>query len=211
MPLRIDLPFVIKVCGITNEEDAMIAINAGANALGFNLYRRSPRYVSAGVARRISDSVPGDYLRVGIFVNPTVDEVTAAVNEAALDVIQLHGNECPTLSDFCVWKAVDPNTELRTYSSAQAFLFDTPTDAFGGSGKIFDWKLAARSGVRTLIAGGLDSSNVAEAIATALPWGVDACSRLESSPGMKDPHKVRDFVSAARAAFQTHVQQEISI
>jgi phosphoribosylanthranilate isomerase len=211
MQSRIDVPFVIKVCGITNEEDAMTAINAGANALGFNFYRRSPRYVSAEVARRIVESVPGDYLRVGIFVSPAVDEVTSAVNAAALDVVQLHGNECPTFPDLCVWKAVEPNAELARYFPAQAYLFDTPSEAFGGSGKIFDWKLAARSGVRTLIAGGLDFSNVAEAIATASPWGVDACSRLELSAGIKDPRKVREFVSAAREAFHVHSQQKVLI
>jgi phosphoribosylanthranilate isomerase len=200
-----DLPFVIKVCGITNEEDARIAVEAGANALGFNFHEKSPRYVTVGQARKIIDAAPGDYLKVGIFVNPALDEITAA----SMDVVQLYGEWRPEFEGLIVWKATTPN-ETERFCDAEAYLMDTPNAAFGGSGKMFDWMLArGRHGV--IVAGGLDGSNVAQAIAAAKPWGVDACSRLESRPGKKDPKKVADFVRAAREAFRIHVQEEVSL
>jgi phosphoribosylanthranilate isomerase len=200
-----DLPFVIKVCGITNEEDARIAVEAGANALGFNFYEKSPRYVTVGQARKIVDAAPGDYLKVGIFVNPALEVITAA----SMDVVQLYGEWRPEFDGLTVWKATTPN-ETERFCGAEAYLMDTPNAAFGGSGKMFDWMLArGRHGV--IVAGGLDGSNVAQAIAAAKPWGVDACSRLESRPGKKDPKKVADFVRAAREAFRIHVQEEVSL
>lgn len=205
-----DLPFIIKICGITNEEDARVAIDAGANALGFNFYAKSPRYISFTRAKEIMDAVPGEYLRVGIFVNPSEDDVLQALNYAPLDVLQLHGDDCPRLISHCVWKALAPDQDEAAYS-ADAYLLDTPSEAFGGSGKIFDWRLAMARSYRILIAGGLDGSNVAEAIGTALPWGVDACSGLELRPGKKDAQKIVQFVASARQGFLTHMQQEISL
>jgi phosphoribosylanthranilate isomerase len=200
-----DLPFVIKVCGITNEEDARIAVEAGANALGFNFYEKSPRYVTVGQARKIIDAAPGDYLKVGIFVSAALEVITAA----SMDVVQLYGEWRPEFDGLTVWKATTPN-ETERFCDAEAYLMDTPNAAFGGSGKMFDWMLArGRHGV--IVAGGLDGSNVAQAIAAAKPWGVDACSRLESRPGKKDPKKVADFVRAAREAFRIHVQEEVSL
>ncbi len=205
MTLASDLPFIIKVCGITNEEDALVAVKAGANALGFNFYEKSPRFVTVSRAREIIDAVPGDYLNVGIFVNPALSEITAA----SMDVVQLYGEWRPELAGLTVWKATTPN-ETERFCGAEAYLMDTPSTAFGGSGKMFNWMLArGRYGV--IIAGGLDASNVVEAIATAKPWGVDACSRLESRPGKKDPQKVMEFVAAAREAFRVHMQQEMSL
>lgn len=210
MPPRTDLPFVIKVCGITNKEDACIAVETGANALGFNFYPKSPRYIAANVAREIMEALPGGYLRVGIFVNPPVEELIGTTNEAELDVVQLHGSRCPAVSSLRVWQAIGPS-DVPERTEAEACLLDTPINGIGGSGNTFDWKLAANRPFRVIIAGGLDGSNVADAIAAALPWGVDACSRIESSPGKKDRNKVRRFVSAAREAFRLHLQQEISI
>jgi phosphoribosylanthranilate isomerase len=205
MPQPSELPFIIKVCGITDEADARVAVAAGANALGFNFYKKSPRYVTVARAREIVEAVPGDYLKVGIFVNPTLDEITAA----SMDVVQLYGEWRPEFAALTVWKATTPH-ESEHFCGVEAYLMDTPSAAFGGSGKMFNWMLArGRHGV--IIAGGLDASNVAEAIATAKPWGVDACSRLESQPGKKDAQKVADFVSAARTAFLTHMQQEVSL
>lgn len=190
-----DPPFIIKICGITNEEDARGAVEAGANALGFNFYEKSPRFVTMDRAREIIDSVPGDYLKVGIFVNPPAGQVF----DNCLDVVQLYGEWRPELERRTVWKATTPeNTE--PFCGAEAYVMDTPSLAFGGSGKMFDWTLA-RGRYRVIIAGGLDSSNVARAIATAEPWGVDACSRLELRPGKKDAMKVQAFVSAAQEAF----------
>jgi phosphoribosylanthranilate isomerase len=210
MPRRTDLAFIIKVCGITNKEDAQIAIEAGANALGFNFYAKSPRYISANVAREIIHSVPGDYLRVGIFVNPQLDELTRTADQVPLDVVQLHGDRCPEIASLRVWRAIGPG-DVPERAETEACLVDTPSNSFGGSGNTFDWTLAANRPFRVIIAGGLDGSNVADAIATALPWGVDACSRLEVRPGKKDGNKVRDFVSGAREAFRVHLPQEISI
>jgi phosphoribosylanthranilate isomerase len=205
-----DLPFVIKVCGITNKEDAQIAIEAGANALGFNFYPKSPRYIALDIARDIVTAVPSDFLRVGIFVNPSLEEVNRTAAELPLDVAQLHGTRCPAVSSVRAWRAIGPR-DIPQPSEVEAFLLDTPSDSFGGSGNTFNWSLAANRPFRVIIAGGLDGSNVADVIAAALPWGVDACSRLEVRPGKKDHGKVRDFVSAAREAFRVHLQQEISI
>ena len=201
-----DLPFVIKVCGITNEEDARIAVEAGANALGFNLYEKTPRHLTAERAGEIIEAVSGEYLRVAILVNPGAQRMPAA----HFDVIQLHGKHCPLLPERRVWRAVTPS-EIELSYPAEAYLFDTPTEKFGGSGEVFDWRLAAERSCRVIIAGGLDSSNVADAIATALPWGVDACSRLESRPGKKDARKVVAFITAAREAFRIYMQQETSL
>lgn len=200
-----DLPFIIKVCGITNEEDARVALDAGANALGFNFYTKSPRYISVGRAREIIQAVPGDYLKVGIWVNPVPGEAF----DDCIDVVQLYGEWRPQLAGRVVWKATTPH-KTEPVCDADALVMDTPSPAFGGSGKMFNWALA-RGRYRLIIAGGLDSSNVATAIAVAEPWGVDACSRLESRPGKKDAQKVAAFVASAREAFLTHIQQEISL
>ena len=210
MPAHTDFPFIIKVCGITNEEDAQVAIEAGANALGFNFYEKSPRYITMEHAREIIEAIPGDYLKVGIFVDPAPGEMTAVALKVALDVVQIYGQlRAQWGQTWRVWQAVKPG-ETKQLSGADAYLMDTPSSAFGGSGKAFDWMLA-RGRHDIIIAGGLHAANVAEAIATASPWGVDACSRLESSPGKKDAAKLRAFVSAARAAFHLHMQQELSL
>ncbi|SRR5579884_2435813 len=196
MPRDTDPPFIIKVCGITNEEDARVAVAAGANALGFNFYTKSPRFITAERAREIIRAVPGEYLKVGIFVNPGAGQVF----EDYLDVVQLYGEWQPELAGRTVWKATTPhNTE--PLCGADAYVMDTPSPAFGGSGKMFNWALA-RGRFRVIVAGGLDASNVADAIAAAEPWGVDACSRLEARPGKKDAAKVQAFVTAAQAAFR---------
>jgi len=195
---------MVKVCGITNPNDAAAAIANGADAIGFNFYPRSPRYIAPEEAAGIA--TPG-VLRAGVFVNETAGRIEEIARIAALDVAQLHGDESP--KDYphgiAVWKAarVSESFALAPYLGlpADAILLDGPAaDLFGGSGKIFDWQIAARSTRRIIIAGGLDASNVARAIALARPWGVDACSRIESSPGIKDHQKMIDFLFAAKAA-----------
>lgn len=189
--------FIVKICGITNEEDARLAIEAGANALGFNFYPKSPRYLTPQRARQISAAVPGAYLRVGVFVNPSENELTEISRGVPLDVVQLHGDGCPdSLPQFRVWRSIAPGASAHS-PDTEAYLLDTPSPEFGGSGQTFDWTLAAGHSSRVLLAGGLDAANVAEAIRTVQPWGVDACSRLESSAGKKNAQKVRDFVAAA--------------
>ena len=195
--------FIIKVCGITNEEDAHDATEAGANALGFNFYAVSPRYITAVRARQIIEAVPRPFLRVGVFVNPTEAELALAVRDVPLDVVQLHGDDCPIEAgrSYRIWKSAIPGAGKRyEYAGAEAYVLDAPTCDFGGSGRTFDWSLAVSFEHRKIIAGGLDAANVAEAIRITTPWGVDACSRLESKPGKKDRLRVSEFVKAALAA-----------
>lgn len=196
-----EIDFLVKVCGVTQEEDARVAIEAGANAIGFNFYPKSPRYVSFGRAQEIAQAVRGDYLRVGVFVNPSVAEIAEAATCVPLDVIQLHGNACPIVpAHLRVWRSISPAARMSAKSDAvEAYLFDTPSADFGGSGRTFDWSAAANFPYRAILAGGLDAENVAEAIATAKPWGVDACSRLESKPGRKNGERLKKFVQAAFA------------
>ncbi len=197
MTTAVDLPFVVKICGITNEEDARVAVEAGANALGFNFYRNSPRYITPHRAREIAEAVPGTFLKVGVFVNASEEELLKTGREVPLDVVQLHGR-CD-LPPYRVWRSCGPEEYIEA-PLPEAVLIDAPSEGFGGSGKVFDWNLVARYPYRAILAGGLDASNVAEAIRIVQPWGVDACSRLESVPGKKNPQRVREFIEAAFAA-----------
>ena len=195
-------PFVIKVCGVTNVEDALIAIEAGVNAIGLNFYPSSPRFISPEVARSIVSHLPDSVLKVGVFVEPSAEDLAGMIRSVSLDVIQLHGHRVPPFAHR-TWRALTAAADPAESLAAEAILLDSASPQHGGSGKNFDWSLAARFWQPVIIAGGLDASNVALAIETAHPWGVDACSRLEQSRGKKDPAKVRDFVAAARAASHT--------
>lgn len=176
-----------------------MAVDAGANALGFNFYRKSPRYLTPERAHEIIGIVPGAYLRIGVFVNPSEEELEEVSRAVPLDVVQLHGDRCPVSTPLRVWRSIAPKA-IANGLEAEAYLLDTPSPDFGGSGRTFDWNLAAAHSGCIILAGGLNASNVAEAIRTAQPWGVDACSRLESSPGKKDAQKVRAFVQSALAS-----------
>ncbi|HTU46419.1 MAG TPA: phosphoribosylanthranilate isomerase [Bryobacteraceae bacterium] len=201
---------IVKICGITNEEDARVAVGAGANALGFNFWPKSPRFITPERAREIAAATPGDYLRVGIFVKASERELLRVASKVPLDVVQLHGDTVaiPRSQGMRVWRALAATAAPPpAYLGIEAYLLDAPAPHHGGSGKTFDWSLAARFPHRAIIAGGLDATNVAEAIRAASPWGVDACSRLESSPGKKDPQRVRDFIRAAFCA----ARQEVTI
>ena len=196
---------ILKVCGITNQPDADAAIAAGATAIGFNFYPKSPRYIAPAAAAGIR-SKPG-VRRVGVFVNETRARVDEIVRIAALDVAQLHGDESPGDYPGCVpvWKAarVVEGFDFSQYDScpAEALLLDGPAGVlYGGAGRSFDWRLAGVSARRIILAGGLDASNVTQAVALVRPWGVDACSRIESAPGKKDYKKMTEFLQAARAA-----------
>lgn len=195
---------MVKVCGITNQADADAA--AGAGALGFNFYRPSPRYVDPEAAAAIA--TPAGMLRVGVFVNePRAVEIA---RQARLDVIQLHGDEQAAPAGFPVWKAFRVTSDFsidRLTFPAEAYLLDAPGDLYGGSGHSFDWSRAKGDWSRAkgaerkiLLAGGLGPDNVQQAIATARPWGVDACSRLELRPGIKDHAKVARFIELALTA-----------
>jgi len=196
---------ILKICGITNQEDADAAVGAGANAIGFNFYRRSPRYLSPEQAAKIRTGA--GVRRVGVFVNEPRDRVQEMARTAALDVAQLHGDELPPEypAAVAVWKAarVTVDFDIARYSGlpAEALVLDGPAgDLYGGAGIPFDWSTAAGAARHIILAGGLDGSNVARAISLARPWGVDACSRIESAPGRKDHKKMNEFLQAARAA-----------
>jgi phosphoribosylanthranilate isomerase len=198
---------ILKICGITNQEDADAAVSAGATALGFNFYPRSPRYIAPERAAGIAS--PAGVRRVGVFVDEPPERVEEIARAAALNVAQLHGKEAldvyPALT---VWKSVRvvPGFDIAGYDAcpAEALLLDGPAaELYGGAGKTFDWSLAGVATRRIILAGGLDESNVARAIAMVRPWGVDACSRIESAPGRKDRARMSRFLAAARAALCT--------
>lgn len=190
--------FLVKICGLTTRGDLQTAVDAGAGAIGFNFYRRSPRYITFAKAQELSAQVNGPYLRVGVFVHPSTDDLEAA----PVDVVQIHGNvpDCipPRLR---VWRATTATANGEALDTRwEAYLLDTPSSNFGGTGVPLDWRSVANFPHRFILAGGLDADNVAEAIRVAQPWGVDACSRLESTPGRKDERKVERFIAAALAA-----------
>ena len=176
-------------------------MEAGASALGFNFYRQSPRYITPEKAAELAGTLPSGVLRVGVFVNEPKEAIAAIVEAVPLDVAQLHG-DCGTPAGVRVWKAqsvgadFDP-LELQ-HCEADAFLLDAPAGTqYGGTGRTFDWSRVSGLRQRIVLAGGLGPDNVAEAIAAVKPWGVDACSRLESVPGKKDLEKMREFVREA--------------
>ena len=183
---------MVKICGITTIEDAQASIDAGADALGFNFYRKSPRYIDPHQAGAIDAPV----IRVGVFKDEPLGSVRHIARIARLDIVQLHGGEAP--EGLRVWRAFNAGAGVDASvvdATCEAVLVDSPAP---GSGQTFDWTLLPHFAKPIVLAGGLDASNVAEAIRIASPWGVDACSRLEKSPGIKDHAKVRDFVKAAR-------------
>ena len=196
---------ILKICGITNQEDATAAVEGGATAIGFNFYLPSPRYISPQHAAAIE--LPREVRRVGVFVNEARAKVEQIARLAFIQVAQLHGDETPAdyPAGLAVWKAarVEAGFDLATYDDcpAEALFLDGPAgELYGGSGRSFDWRLAAGRSLRIILAGGLDGSNVAQAIELARPWGVDACSRIELAPGKKDLKKMREFLRAAREA-----------
>jgi phosphoribosylanthranilate isomerase len=193
---------MVKVCGITNIEDALAAVAAGASALGFNFYVKSPRYLSSSAAAAIAALVPGEVLKVGVFVNEAPADVAGIARAVKLDVVQLHGGEAP--AGLRYWRgcrvSADAVLDVDSATGAEAILLDTAVAGMhGGTGRTFAWHLARIDGWRVVVAGGLDAGNVRDAIRAARPWGVDACSRIESTPGRKDQRKMTDFIQAALA------------
>ncbi len=196
---------IVKICGITNQEDALAAAAEGASAIGFNFYKASLRYVAPDVAARISEALPAGVLRVGVFVNAPKAEVFAIQEIVGLHIAQLHGDEPPESlpGGMRIWKAlrVDDSfgpAKMEPYR-VEAFLLDAPSELYGGSGRTFDWTRACGAAGKIVLAGGLDEKNVAAAISVVRPWGVDACSRLESAPGRKDHARMARFLKAALA------------
>jgi phosphoribosylanthranilate isomerase len=204
----------VKVCGITNLADALAAIEAGADALGFNFYTRSPRYIAPEEARKIiSQLPPAAVLCVGVFVNEeSAATVARMATEACVAAVQLHGDEspeyCAELGGRRVIKALrvgkDFSPERATVYRAESILLDAySAHARGGTGETFDWELAQRTRemvAQLYLAGGLTVENVAAAIAAVQPYAVDVCSGVELAPGRKDASRMHAFVSTVRAA-----------
>ena len=202
----------IKMCGITNVDDARVAVEAGADALGFVMYRKSPRFVEPAVVKAIVAGLPPFVLPVGVFVNEEPDRVRTLMDDCGLALAQLHGDEtAPYCQDLGrpVLKALrlkDRGTflalaEFSGRANVRGFLIDAFSDqAYGGTGQTVDWGLAQEvaQSMPVVLAGGLTPVNVAEAIARVRPYGVDVSSGVELSPGKKDHRKVKAFIHAAR-------------
>jgi phosphoribosylanthranilate isomerase len=210
----------IKICGITNLADALACIAAGADLLGFNFYSGSPRYITPEATREIVRQLPAPTLTVGVFVNAGApDEVARVADLAGVAAVQLHGDESPSfcreLSGHFVIKALRVNKGFEPESAAEyettAILLDGFDQSLrGGTGRTFDWSIAQRTRkvvAKLILAGGLGPENVAAAVTTVHPYGVDACSSLESSRGRKDIARVRAFIAAIRAQDREVVSQ----
>ena len=202
----------VKICGITNLDDALAAVNAGADALGFNFYEPSPRYISPERARPIVAQLPSSVLAVGVFVNQESPEALRKIADAAaVTAVQLHGDEtvqyCSELAaDYHVIKtfSVTENFDAAMVQAydVEAVMLDTKHKGLrGGTGRVFDWSIAQQ--VKPLVkklylAGGLSPENIVDAIKQVGPFAVDACSTLETEPGKKDHQRLRAFVMEVR-------------
>ena len=203
----------IKICGLTREADVGAACAAGADAAGFVCYPRSPRYVDPHRLRVLARELGPFTVPVLLFVNASVDLVEAALEAVPRAVLQFHGEEheadCSRYGVAYVravhmTEGVDLLDSARRFSSAAALLLDAPSDVYGGSGKMFDWSRIpdVRTG-RVILAGGLNSDNVARAVQTVRPYAVDVSSGVEDAPGVKNAVLMRKFVDAVRRADQS--------
>jgi len=199
----------IKICGIKTITDALAAMDAGANMIGFNFYPKSPRYVEVGMCRNIMSVVrqDGRAKSVGVFVNASVGEILATMDTLGLNLAQLHGDETVEMLNqfngkaFKAFRGIPESVDGFARSESPAFLVDASVKGvYGGSGVTADWNGAAELAKKypLLLAGGLTPENVAEAVGQVKPWGVDVASGVESAPGEKDASKMKAFVQAVR-------------
>lgn len=202
----------VKICGLTNLDDALAAAEAGADAVGFVLYRKSPRYVELDTVRAIVRALPPLVLPVGVFVNENVETVRDTIDACGLALAQLHGDESSSYCELLgrpVLKALRAKDRISALAVAEyqgragvrGFVLDAcSSQAYGGTGLLADWNLAAALAKTCpiLLAGGLTPENVADAIRTVRPYGVDVSSGVETSPGKKDHGRLRAFVQAVR-------------
>lgn len=213
-PLRHDrMMMKIKICGITNSNDALACSAAGVDMIGLNFYEQSPRYIRPEQARTIARTLPSNTQAVGIFVDTPVEEIRRVARDVGLRMVQLHGFESPEICaglarDFEIIKAlrIDGGFDAQRASAYPmcTILLDTYDEQMaGGTGNVGDWELARTTkkfASRLILAGGLNPENVARAIEMVNPDGVDVCSSVESAPGVKDPERIQQFVAAARKA-----------
>lgn len=201
----------IKICGITNLADALLSVELGADALGFNFYKKSPRYLSPESARKIINQLDSETLKVGVFVNEDLKKILEIVDAAGINAVQLHGEESP---EYCSELKRETDMIIKAFRVSQDFVPEDVLgyeanavllDAFvknahGGTGHTFDWEIAKKVSSlfqKMYLAGGLSPENIADAINTVSPFGIDACSGLEKKPGIKDETKLRAFFANA--------------
>jgi phosphoribosylanthranilate isomerase len=201
---------LIKFCGLVRQQDVELAVELGVDAIGFVFYTKSPRFVSADLARKLRAALPASVQAVGLFVNQSREEIQSIARQVSLDVLQFHGDEpAQALTDWNlpVWRAVrmqnahDLDMARQAFPMAQRYLLDAHVASYGGAGQTFDWSLLARDAgaadQQLVLSGGLDSANVKAGIAAIRPAMVDVSSGIQTDdPRAKDAQKMRDFVRA---------------
>lgn len=199
----------VKICGITSSEQAQMAQQYGADALGLVIYEKSPRYVNIEQAAKIRGSMTSESLAIALLVNPSESLVRQVIDQVKPDFIQFHGDETP---EFChqfnfpfiravrMREGLDIDAEVAAYKAEGGFLFDAwSDDLYGGTGHSFDWsRLPTTTDYQLILAGGLTANNVNQAVAMTKPYMVDVSGGVESSPGVKDPQKVKAFINEAK-------------
>ena len=201
----------VKICGITNPEDASAAADFGADALGFIFFKESPRFIAPKDAAKIIRKLPSFAATVGVFVNEKPEEIEKIIAMTGIDIVQLHGQEPPEMCNLSrriikgirvkSLESLDPILNYKDRVSA--FLLDTFTpDVFGGTGQIFNWEIAveAKHFSRIILAGGLTPENIADAVKRVRPYAVDVSSGVESAKGKKDHKKLKLFIERAKGA-----------
>ncbi len=200
----------VKICGITNLDDAMAAADFGADALGFVFFKKSPRYISPANAKKIIKKLPPFISTVGVFVNEDKNTIKKTVSQAGIDIIQLHGEEPPAACRFpghlaikaIRVKSIDNLEIISKYrDKVSAFLLDTYTpDVFGGTGQVFNWDIAveAKKFGRVILAGGLTPTRIEKAVRWVHPYAVDVSSGVETEKGKKDHKKMKLFIERAK-------------
>jgi phosphoribosylanthranilate isomerase len=204
----------VKICGITNLDDALTAVEAGADALGFVFYEKSPRFITPKKAAEIIRGLPPFLTTVGLFVNSDIGFVNSTADSCGVDIVQLHGDETV---DFCslVNRRVVKVFRIRNEESLRmikdycvaGFLLDAYSpEAYGGTGKSFNWEIArdAKKYGSVILAGGLTPDNVRQAVEAVKPYAVDVSSGVEAAPGRKDPDKVREFIKMAKGVWRNN-------
>jgi phosphoribosylanthranilate isomerase len=203
----------IKICGVTNANDARACVELGADMIGFNFYPASPRYIEPAIVRRIVDALPARTCAVGVFVDADTAEIRKLAKTAGVRCVQLHGHTTPEscnelAREFRVIRALSTDTRFEPEHTAAFPECDVLIDAYhpelrGGTGQTCDWS-AARAAMRharfLILSGGLDAQNVGRAIAAVTPHAVDVCSGVESAPGVKNHDAIKDFIAAVRTA-----------
>ena len=217
----------VKICGLTNLEDTIVAIEAGADMLGFNFYSGSPRYIEPGLCSEITGALSAEHAAipmVGVFVNASTATIANILEKCGLDLAQLHGDEPPEILKQLEgrgFKAIRPQNLLEADAEARRFAHMGPKDGpallvdtyepgqYGGTGDLGDWSLAGTLANRMpiLLAGGLTPDNVTAALEQVRPWGVDVASGVESRPGQKNAGKLRQFIQAVRDSEREMIQR----